>query len=133
MASASASISLTPQRMSALANVALQFLVIALDQAAENGQLFDLALFLFFQGGQDLLDALFLGVADKAAGVDHQPVGILVFGNDLHAPFLQHPGQHFAVHRVLEAAQADEGRAAGFQVFCIFFMGMVFILIECPL
>ena len=67
---------------------ALQFPAVALDQAAENSQLFDLAFFFFFQGGQDLLDAFFLGVADKAAGVDDQPIGVFVFGNDFHSALL---------------------------------------------
>jgi hypothetical protein len=57
---------------------------------------------------EDGVDALLLGGADEAAGVDHHVVGVFGLDGEVTPRGLGHAEHHLGVDAILGAAQGDE-------------------------
>ena len=93
-----------------LGNFGAQLVGIALREAADDEQMFDLSGALGRCGAQDHFDRLLLGVADEAAGVDDHGLGVraVAVENDGIARGGQAGHQVLGIHGVLRTAEGDD-------------------------
>ena len=93
-----------------LGNVLLDFVAVALDQAAGDDEALRLASVgsLVLHHLKDGIDGLLLGRIDEAARIDDKNLGVLGAGGNVAASLMQHPHHHFGVDQVLRAAKGDE-------------------------
>ena len=88
-----------------LFNFFLDFCLIALCQAPRYDQCLKLPCFFQFSKLQDRLNALFLGIIDKAAGIDYRRICLcLIIGKGV-SPLLQHAKHHFRIYQILITAK----------------------------
>ena len=84
-----------------LFNFFLDLCLVALCQTPRYNQSLKLACFFQFGKLQDRLNALFLGIIDKAAGIDYRRICLcLIIGKGV-SPFLQHSKHYFRIHQIL--------------------------------
>jgi hypothetical protein len=87
--------------------------MIPLDQASEYRQVGNFTALLSFQSLQDFFDAFLFGLPDKSAGIDDQPIALLVAGDNFDMFFLQQAAEHFGIDNIFKASQIQK-RCPGF-------------------
>ncbi len=97
-----------PQKQVDLGDLVLQFLLIALDEAPDRHDRFDVALLFELGGAQDGVDRFLLGGVDEAAGIDENDVGVRQVGGHHRAVAHQVSHQAFGIDRRFIAAERDD-------------------------
>ena len=97
-----------PQHFIHLRDLIQDLLPVPLRQAACDDERPGLSLFLIFRHLKDVLDTLFLGVMDKAAGVDDDDVRLCLIIRHLISPRRKQAEHHLCVHQVLVAPEGDK-------------------------
>ena len=90
-----------------LGQLLVDLLAVALRETSRDDELLDAALLLERRKLEDLVDRLLLRALDEAAGVDDRDVGERRVVAQFKARVFEARHQHFAVHLVFCAAQAD--------------------------
>ena len=86
----------------------LYFFFITLCKTAGYNQRLQLPAFFQFRHLQDGINAFFLGVSDKTAGIYHCRLGFRFIIRKGMPAFSQHSQHHLGVHKILIAAQGNK-------------------------